>query len=44
MKFKIANALSMVANIILSIYNVKFHANTLIFRKVNPDYFNAQME
>ena len=34
MQFNIVNALSMATNIILSIYDVKFHSHAVIFEKV----------
>ena len=40
-KFNIKNALSIAANIILSINEVKFHSHTFICAKVYPDYFHA---
>ena len=41
MEFNIKNFISMAANIILSIYEVKFHSHTFIFGKVYPDFFHA---
>ena len=40
-EFNLINALSRASNIILSINEVKFGSNTLIFGKVYPDYFHA---
>ena len=41
MKFNIKNTLSMAANIISSIHQVKFHSYTLILGKDYPDYYHA---
>ena len=40
-EFKIINALSKATNIIVIIYDIKFHSHALIFGKVYTDYFRA---
>ena len=41
MEFNIKNVILIAANIILSIYEVKFHSYTFIFGKVYPDALHA---